>query len=165
MIWFFTLYPYVILKTNKNSRQKVLVQYSPTFLFFIKLYSLKQWNSFVYISKFTLIKKFFLITIEHRRVFIKYVGKIFRISKKKKLIFLTLNYTGFNYVIWKNIFLRWQWRPKRYFEFFILTNKSLHKMFWDSIIHLRPLNTYTRRGVYNNLFTYYQRKRQKALNR
>lgn len=165
MIWFFSLYPYCILKKDKEFKQHVLVQYNSTFLFFIKLYTYRKWKNFVYINKKVLLRKFFLVTIEHRRVFIKYIGKIFRISKKKKLIFLTLNYTGFNYVIWKNIKLKWQWRPKRYFEFFILTNKSLHKMFWDSIIHLRPLNTYTKRGVYNNLFIYYQRKRQKTLNR
>ncbi len=165
MIWFFSLYPYFIAKKNNIGNQVVLVQYSPTFIFFIKLYACKQWNSFCYISKYTMNKKFFLKTIEHRRVFFKYVGKIFRISKKKKLLFLRLNYTGFSFLIWKNVFMRWRWRPKRYFEFFVLTNKNLHKIFWDNLIHLRPLNTYTRRGVYNNLFTYYQRKRQKTLNR
>lgn len=165
MIWFFTIYPYCILKKDAHFRQTVLVQYSPTFLFFLKLYTFKRWKDFLYISRKTLIKKFFLITLEHRMIIIRYTGKIFRMSKKKKIIFLTLNYPGFNYLIWKNIKLKCKRKPRRYFKFFILTNNNLNKLFWDNLIRLRPLNTYTKRGIYNNLFIYYQRKKQKALNR
>jgi len=166
MVWFFSTYPKLTLKLNrKNPIQKVFICYTPIFLIIFKFFVLKSWKQHILISKYILAKKFFLSTFETKIVRLKYIGKIFRITKKKKIFFLSLNYSTFKYLIWKNIKMRRRKKPKRFIFIFILTNISLKTMFWKNLIKLRPLNTYTGRGVYSNVFSYNQRKRKLTAHR
>lgn len=108
--------------------------------------------------------KIFNILYYTKVINIKYAGKIFKIKKFKKILILTFNYPIFKYLIWNNIRLKWKKKPKRVFFFFIKTYSNLYQMFWYNLIYLRPLNTYTTRGIYNNLF-FYQKRKKKVTNK
>lgn len=154
-MWFFSIYKLFFYNINNI---KIIIQ-TPLIYIYLNLKFLKKIGSYIYLSNLNIINNLLKITLETNIINIKYIGKIFRIKKINKLLMLILNYTGYNYLIWNNIKLKRPKKKKRLI-FTILTNQNLIKMFYYNLIRLRILNTYTKRGIYNNLLIYYNRKKQ-----
>lgn len=160
-MWFFSIYNYINVQ---NKFKKVFYIYTNLFEIILSSYIIKEWNNYSFTSKYLLIKNCFFLLLEQKIINIKYKGKVFKIKKKKKLFFLLLNYTGFNYVIWNNMKIKKRKRRKIIF-IYLLTNSNIKINFFQNLIKLRRLNTYTRRGVYNNLYIHYARKRKISTHR
>lgn len=157
-MWFFSIFNKLLIKNTKKKIHSYLI-YTNLFEIFIKVFLIKVWRHYAFTSKYLLIKNSFFFTLEYKIFNIKYKGKIFKIKKKKKIFFLLLNYTGFNYVIWNNLKIKKRKRRKIIF-IYLLSNMSHKINFFQNLIKLRRLNTYTKRGVYNNIFIHYARKRR-----
>lgn len=56
-------------------------------------------------------------------------------------------------------------KRKKIFKFKILTTKNLNHLFYFNLFHLRIPDTYTRRGILNNLFPLNVRKKKTATHR
>lgn len=162
-MWFFLIYKNLNIMSNKY-KKKIFFIYSNLIFIIISIFIIKIWQQYVYTNKYFLKKNFFFITFEQKIINIKYKGKIFKIKKKKKLFLLLLNYTGYNYLIWKDIKVKKRKRKKIIF-IYILTNSNIKVNFFQNLIKLRRLNTYTKRGVYNNLYIHYMRKRRLSTHR
>jgi len=157
-MWIFNSF-YKTILIKKNVKKKIFFFYNNLFTFIIYSFVLKTWKGYIFTNNKLFIKGCFLIGHENKIINLKYKGKVFRIKKKKKAFLLLLNYTGYNYLIWNNIKIKKRRRKKIIF-IFILTNSNLKIKFFQNLIKLRRLNTYTKRGVYNNIFIHYARKRR-----
>jgi hypothetical protein len=160
-MWFFSIYSFLNIK---HKYKKIFYIYTNLLYIIISSFIVKEWNKYCFTSKNLVSKAAFYLLLEHKIINIKYKGKIFKIKKKKKLFFLLLNYTGFNYVIWKDIKIKKRKRKKIIF-IYTLTNSNIKINFFQNLIRLRRLNTYTKRGVYNNLYIHYARKRKISTHR
>lgn len=158
-MWFFTLLPSVSIK-NKFKYSNIYFIYSNIFKLILTTGGSKQWRGYIYTNKYLLIDHLYYLIYETSIISVRYIGKIFRIEKYKKKFKLLMHYPGKTYLIWKNIKLKWRRKKKRRFIFHINTNKNIKTMFFKNLIKLRIPNTYTKRGIYNNLFTYFSRKRK-----
>lgn len=162
-MWFFSIYNFIKI-SNYQKKKKIFFIYLNLIFIIISVFVVKIWKKYIYTSKYFLQKNCFFLTFEQKIINIKYKGKVFKIKKKKKLFFLLLNYTGYNYLIWKDIKIKKRKRRKIIF-IYILTNKNIKINFFQNLIKLRRLNTYTKRGVYNNLYIHYARKRRLSTHR
>ena len=116
-MWFFNLNNQISLKCcNQN---KIILIYNPVLTIFINFKILKTYKKYFFINKYLLIKNILKFTIEHTIVKIKYIGKIFRIKKKKKIFFLQLNFSHKHFLIKKNIKVKFFKKKKNFF--FLLT--------------------------------------------
>ena len=160
-MWYFSIYNSILLKNNKTpiNKKKIILLYTNIFIIIISCFSIKNFKNNFFTNKYFLIKNFFFLMLEHKIINIKYKGKIFKIKKKKKIFLLLLNYTGYNYLIWKDLRIKKRKRKKIIFMY-ILSNNNIKINFFKNLIKLRRLNTYTKRGVYNNIFIHYSRKRR-----
>ena len=163
-MWFFTLLPSLIIK-NKFKYSTRYYVYNDIFSINITTCGSKKWKNYIYTNKFLLINHIYYLMYETSIVSVRYIGKIFRIERYKKKFKLLMHYPGKTYLIWKNIKLKWRKKKKRRFVFFINTSKNVKTMFFKNLLKLRIPNTYTKRGIYNNLFTYFSRKRKITNNR
>lgn len=162
MVWIFNNSISITLNTNNVVRKNVntvLFLYK-THIILIKLININLKSLHILTYKKSYSSKLFNLIYFTKIINIKYAGKIFKIKKFKKILILTFNYPIFKYLIWNNIKLKWKKKPKRVFFFYIKTYTNLLQMFWYNLIKLRPLNTYTTRGIYNNLFSYQKRKKK-----
>jgi hypothetical protein len=105
------------------------------------------------------------ITFETKNVRFRYAGKAYRISKKKRILALTLHFPTYKYVIWRNIKLYHRRKKKKLFKFKVLTKSCLNPIFFFNMFKLRVPDTYTRRGILNNIFVYNGRKQKAATHR
>lgn len=162
MIWIFNSHLNVYLENYNKLRKSITTVWCvyKTHLVILKLINVNLKNLHILTYTSTYNKKLFNILYYTNTINIKYAGKIFKIKKFKKILILTFNYPIFKYLIWNNIKLKWKKKPKRVFFFYIKTYSNLFQMFWYNLIYLRPLNTYTTRGIYNNLFLYQKRKKK-----
>lgn len=158
-MWFFSIYNNIRTINYNNKKITCYFLYTNIFEIIFYIYNIKFWKYYSFLSKYLLIKNSFFLLLEQKIINIKYKGKIFKIKKKKKLFFLLLNYTGYNYVIWNNIKIKKRKRKKIIF-IYLLTNSNYKINFFQNLIKLRKLNTYTKRGVYNNIFIHHARKRR-----
>lgn len=147
------------INTIQNSTNTVFCIYKH-FYIILKIMNINLQSNAILTYKNSFNKKFFNILYFTKIVNIKYIGKIFKIKKFKKILILTFNYPIFKYLIWNNIKIKWRKKPKRFFFFFLNSYSNIYQMFWFNLIYLRPLNTYTTRGIYNNLFYYHKRKKK-----
>ena len=106
-MWFFNFKKPININTHSNLTQKYII-YTPNLMYFLFIYGFKKWKHFIYTSKFLFFKKINFILYEIQIVKLKYIGKIFRLEKYKKKIKLYLHYPGKNYLIHKNIKLKWR---------------------------------------------------------
>lgn len=163
MVWYISNFNNLKIKQNQLNLKNQIVSiyiYYLTHIIIVKLFFYKISKNCFLTNKLVYSKKIFNFLYYTKVVNIKYIGKIFKIKKFKKLLILTFNYPIFKYLIWNNIKLKWKKKPKRVFFFFLQTYTNLFQMFFFNLIYLRPLNTYTTRGIYNNLFLYHKRKKK-----
>lgn len=142
-----------------TSKEYVLCIYKH-FFFKLKIMNINTKSNAILTYTNSFSNKIFNILYYTKIINIKYIGKIFKIKKYSKLLILTFNYPIFKYLIWNNVKIKWRKKPKRFFFFYINSYSNLFQMFWFNLIYLRPLNTYTTRGIYNNLFLYHKRKKK-----
>ena len=105
------------------------------------------------------------LTLETRNVRFRYAGKAYRISKKRRVLVLTLHYPTYKYVVWRNIKLYHKRKRKKIFKFKSLTSVNIGPSFYFNRFRLRVPDTYTRRGILNNVFAYSSRKQKAASQR
>lgn len=158
-MWYCNLFNSLTLKNFSKRLQKYCI-YTEIFLYNLNIGGSKIWKNFVFTNSYLLFKKIYFILHEINIISIRYIGKIYRIEKYKKKFKLLLHYPGKNYFIWKNIKLKWRRKKKRRFLFWINTNKNVKINLYYNLLKLRIPNTYTKRGLYNNVFTYFSRKRK-----
>ncbi len=155
-MWFFNLFKFLHLyKTNK----KVIIYSYTNFLELIFAFKIqKTWKKFFYFNRYLITEQLLAITTTTHFVRLKYIGKIFRIKKRNRILFLALNYTKKHYVIYKNVLTKFK-KKRKTFYMYLNTNSDIKTNLFRNLLRLRILNTYTKRGVYNNLYPYYQRKK------
>lgn len=147
-----------------NHTKPSLVYYSGVFSYVLSPWAYKRKGAFVYVSKPACLSAN-LLTLETRNVRFRYLGKAYRISKKKRVLVLTLHYPTFKHVIWSNIKLYHRKKRRKLFKFKILTSASLRTNFFQNMLKLRVPDTYTGRGILNNVFVYQKRKQRAATHR
>ena len=150
---------YKMILVRRGLKKRIFLFYNSFIIIILYNFFQKSWNNYTFCNNNFFIKACFIITHELKIINIKYKGKVFKIKKKKKAFLLLLNYTGYNYLIWNNIKIKKRKRRKIIFMF-ILSNSNIKVKFFQNLIKLRRLNTYTKRGVYNNIFIHYARKRR-----
>lgn len=163
-MWFTSIFKTLAILNKPNSKKHILFLYTNVWNVIVSFFVIKKWKGYIFTNKFFLKKNLFFLTLEQKIINIKYKGKIFKIKKKKKIFILLLNYTGFNYLIWQNLKIKKRKRKKIIFMY-LLTNINVKINFFQNLVKLRRLNTYTKRGVYNNLFIHYARKRKLSTHR
>ena len=141
-----------------------LVYYAGTYNYTLSPWSYKRKGKFFYVNK-SACNSADLITFETRNVRFRYLGKAYRISKKKRILVLTMHYPTFKYVVWRNIKLYHRKKKRKLFKFKILTSSSLKINFFQNMLKLRVPDTYTGRGILNNVFVYQKRKQKAATHR
>lgn len=141
-----------------------LLFYNKLFYYVINPWSYKRAGSYAYVRPEVgnLLKN---LTLETTSVRFRYAGKAYRISKKKKVLVLTLHYPTFKYVVWRNIKLYHRRKKKKIFKFKMLTSTNMLPVFYFNMFKLRIPDTYTRRGILNNMFAYSSRKQRAATQR
>lgn len=163
-MWFLNIYNHLFL-FHMNPTTPSLIFYNDVFYYILSLRVYKKWHKFLFTSQNSFIKRLFILTFETKTVRFKYVGKSYRVSKKKRILFLLLHYPTFNYLIWRNIKLKHKRKKKKSFKFKFLTSNNIKVQLFMNLFKLRIPNTYTKRGLYNNIFTYYNRKRKLSTHR
>lgn len=147
-----------------NLDNPALCFYSGMFYYILNPWSYKRRGAFAYVRPQlgSLLDK---LTLETKNIRFKYAGKAYRISKKKRVLVLTLHYPTFKYVVWHNIKLYHKRKRKKVFKFKALTAQNLAPTFYANMFKLRVPDTYTRRGILNNVFAYESRKQKAASQR
>lgn len=157
------VYSCVQIKTA-NLDNPALCFYSGTFYYIINPWSYKRLGIFAYVRPqlASLIQN---LTLETKNIRFRYAGKAYRISKKKRILVLTLHYPTYKYIVWSNIKLYHKRKRKKIFKFKTLSSTNLAPSFFYNMFSLRVPDTYTRRGVLNNVFAYESRKQRAASQR
>ena len=152
---------YSLLSTNPT-----IVYYTASVYYTLNPFGSKYFRYFAYSLKGSQVSlAFWKLSAESKIVRFKYVGKAYRISKRKHILHVNMHYPTYKYVIWLNIKLKHSRKKKRSFEFKYNTLTNIRSNFYKNILKLRMLNTYTVRGIHNNLFEYYNRKTKTASKR
>lgn len=148
----------------KNFERPALCFYNGLFYYILNPWSYKRIGRFPYVrpQMGALISR---LTLETRNVRFKYAGKAYRISKKRRILVLTLHYPTFKYVVWRNIKLYHKRKRKKVFKFKILSVLNIGPNFFFNMFKLRRPDTYTRRGILDNMFAYASRKQRAASQR
>lgn len=147
-----------LINLNFKNSKNTNIFYNNLFYLFLKPIALKKKKSFFYTTGVLKNNWYWKLCFEQQIVRFKYLGKSYRISKKNKMLHLNLHFPTFKYVIWKNMILFHSKKKKKLFKFLFLSTKSVGTDFFQNFWRLRIPNTYTRRGVYNNMRAYYNRK-------
>lgn len=161
-MWLLSAYRSLILKSNQFKYDVIF--YSKNFEFILSPWYLKRSKTFFYVDKRACkpIKSF---TFETKNIRFRYAGKAYRISKKNRILFLTLHYPTFKYVIWRNIKLYYKRKRKKLYKFKLNTISNYKSNFFYNMLKLRVPDTYTKRGIINNIFVFNFRKRKVASRR
>ena len=162
-MWLLNVYKCVQLKYSGFDKPALFYN-NDTFNYIVAPWSYKRLGCFVYVNKNSC-SAIDLITLETRNIRFRYAGKAYRISKKRRVLVLTLHYPTFKAVIWNNIKLYHRRKKRKIFKFKLLTSGCYKRMFYQNIFKLRVPDTYTRRGILNNLFSYQSRKQRAATHR
>ena len=80
---------------NKHTSQPLYLIKTPLFIIYIYIYKLKQWSKYIYSNYLLNLKNIFYITLETKIINIKYIGKIFKIKKKKKNFYIIIKLQWF----------------------------------------------------------------------
>lgn len=163
-MWLVNLYNNICLRNNKL-KTKTSIYYNAVFYIFLRSSFFRKKKNFFFTSKHLLQKNLFFATLEHSNARFRYLGKAYRISKKGKLLLLTMHYPTRHVLVWKNIKLKYSKKKKRLFKFKFLTNAPIKINLFLHLFKLRIPNTYTKRGIPNNVYPFYYRKRKIASHR
>ena len=162
-MWLSHTHAKITFKTNNYGNNHNFF-YNLSYSFIITPWISKKSNSLIYIScKAGLIIN--RIATEFTNIRFKYVGKAYRISKKKKILLLNMHYPTFKYVIFKNLKLYHKRKKKKIFKLKSLTNNNIAKNFYENMFFLRTPDTYTKRGILNNQYPLIVRKQKAATHR
>lgn len=162
-MWFLNTLKCVQTRCNTYA-QPSLTYYSGVFNYTLSPWSYKRKGCFIYVNK-SACRGADLLTMETRNIRFRYLGKAYRISKKKRVLVLTLHYPTFKYVVWNNIKLYHRKKKRKLFKFKVLTSSSARINFFQNMLKLRVPDTYTGRGILNNIFVYQKRKQRAATHR
>lgn len=162
-MWLMSAYNCIRLRVA-NFEYPALCFYTGLFYYILNPWSYKRFGAFAYIKP-QLASLLTNLTLETRNVRFKYAGKAYRISKKRRILVLTMHYPTYKYVVWSNIKLYHRRKKKKVFKFKTLTSLNLAPTFFANMFKLRVPDTYTRRGILNNVFAYESRKQKAASQR
>lgn len=138
--------------------RRVFLVYNRLFYYFIKPFSLINKHSFVYTSPYLIKRSVLRIGFEQDTIQFKYTGKAYRVSRRNRILHLNFHYPTYKYLVWNNITLKHKKKRKKIFKLIYNTFTNIITGLSLNLFRLRPLNTYTRRGIYLSNFAFYQRK-------
>lgn len=157
-MWILNGQRYLKIKV-KDSTNPCVIYYTAALYYTFSIFGSKYFNVFAFSTHIGQISLAFLkLSAEYQIVRFKYVGKAYRISKRKKILHVNMHYPTYKCVVWNNIKLKHKRKKKKLFEFKYNTLSNVKSNFWKNMLRLRILNTYTARGIHNNLLPYYKRK-------
>lgn len=162
-MWFVTPYKQISLQIF-NHNATITIHYTNAYYYTFAILTTKKCGVFCYTPKYianTVQKLGTECTIAR----FKYLGKAYRISKRNKMLHINMHYPTFKYVIWNNVKLKHKRKKKKLFRLIYHTHSNVLSNLFANIWHLRIPNTYTRRGIYNNVSIYYNRKQKMASRR
>lgn len=162
-MWLLNVYKFIKVRENSFVKPSILY-YTGAFNYVISPWGYKKNGGFIYVNKLNCTVAD-LMTFETTNVRFRYVGKAYRVSKKKRVLVLTLHYPTFKYVIWNNIKLYHRKKKRKLFKFKILRANNPAINFFQNMFFLRVPDTYTGRGILNNVFVYNKRKQRAATHR
>lgn len=152
------------MRSSRPGEPVVLV-YNRLIYYFARQYSLLRRHCFAYCPPKLFKRTSARVGYEQSSVLFKYNGKAYRVSRRKQILHLNFHYPTFKYMVWSNIKLKHKKKRKKTFKIGANTFAALPSALHSGLYSLRPLNTYTKRGVHVSLFAYYQRKPKTASKR
>lgn len=147
----------ITLRASRKGEPVVIV-YNRLFYYFMRYASLIRKHCFSYCSAHLVKRAALRVGFEQAAVQFKYNGKAYRVSRRKKILHLNFHYPTFKYLVWSNITLKHKKKRKKTFKLLANTFTSQSSNLFANLFKLRPLNTYTRRGIYISHFAFFQRK-------
>lgn len=162
-MWLLNTLKSVQIRCNVFAKPSV-IYYTGVFNYILSAWAYKRKGKFVYVNK-AACGGADLLTLETRNIRFRYLGKAYRVSKKRRVLALTLHYPTFKYTIWSNIKLYHKKKKRKLFKFKALTSRNLAVNFFQNMLKLRVPDTYTGRGILNNIFVYRKRKQKAATHR
>lgn len=156
-MWVVSIFQPITLRISKNGEPIVIV-YTKLFYYFMRYASLIRKHCFSYCSAHLVNRAMLRVGFEQSAIQFKYNGKAYRVSRKKKILYLNFHYPTFKYLIWSNITLKHKKKRKKVFKLITNTLTSQTSNLFANLFKLRPLNTYTKRGIYMSNFAFLQRK-------
>lgn len=163
-MWVVAAFRVVKLRTYKPGEPIVLV-YNKLFYYFTRQVSLLRAHCFAYCPPRLFKRTAARVGFEQTQILFKYNGKAYRVSRKKQILYLNFHYPTFKYLVWNNIKLKHKKKRKKTFKITTSTFAPILSALSANLFRLRPLNTYTRRGVQLSGFAYYARKPKTASKR
>lgn len=159
------LLPYKSICLWQNQITTITIHYTNSYYYTLAATIRKKHNYFTYI--WPQINKKLLIKLGNECCIIRLrvIGKAYRITKHNKMLHVNLHYPTFKYVIWKNIKLKYTKKKKKLYKLRYITNIHVRSNLFKNLLFLRIPNTYTRRGILNNISIYYNRKQKMATRR
>lgn len=143
---------------NLKKGEAVIIIYNKLFYYYLRCASLIKKHCFFYCSPHLVKQSNLRIGFEQTTIRFKYNGKAYRVSRKKKILQLNFHYPTYKYLIWSNIKLKHFKKRKKLFKITTNTFSSFNINLHNNLYTLRPLNTYTKRGIYLSNCFFYQRK-------
>lgn len=162
-MWLLSTYNYLRLKSLANDRPSILY-YHGFFYYILKVWGYKYKTGFIYTNT-KLGNSVRHLTLEFKTIRFKYIGKAYRISKKKKILVLNLHYPTYKYVLWRNIKLYHKKRKRKVFKLKYLSPNNIKTNLYQNLLRWRIPDTYTKRGILNNVFPVNARKQRAATGR
>ena len=147
-----------IVINNGVKSGKATIVYNNLFYFFLKPYATYVKGCFFYCSKHSVPRNILRVGFEHTHVLFRYAGKAYRVSRRKNIMHLNFHYPTYKYLVWRNIIIKHKKKRKKQFKITYNTLLSVSRNLCVNLYKLRPLNTYTKRGVFLSTEPYYQRK-------
>lgn len=143
---------------NSNIANPTILVYNRLVYYTVKPAQLGYRHGFIYTSKYAILTSVYRIGFEHSTVQFKYNGKAYRVSRRNKMLHLNFHYPTYKYLVWNNITLKHRKKRKKLFKLMFNTFADIRSILYYNLQRIRPLNTYTRRGIYLSNFGFDQRK-------
>lgn len=159
------LLPYKTICLKQTIQTTITIHYTNSYYYTIASTIRKKCNYFTYIWPQTNKTLFQKLGTECSIIRLRVIGKAYRITKHKKMLHVNLHYPTFKYIIWNNIKLKYTKKKKKLYKLRYITNIHVRSNLFENLLFLRIPNTYTRRGILNNISIYYNRKQKMATRR
>lgn len=150
---------------NKGLRLNTTIAYNRLIYYFVKPGQLLAVHGFVYCPKYSITPPMLRVGFEYTAIQFRYNGKAYRVSKRGKMVNLNFHYPTYKYMLWNNLILKHKKKRKKLFKLLFNTFRCLRTNLHYNLHSLRPLNTYTKRGIYLSNFSFDQRKVKAASRR
>lgn len=159
------LSPYKQISLKLSSFQAITIHYTSIYYYILTFTFCKKNKYFIYTWFHTIQNLIQILNNKFIFIRIRAIGKAYRITKHKHMLHVNMHYPTFKYVIWYNILIKYSKKKKKLFQLMYLTYTHIRSNLFKNLLQLRIPNTYTKRGILNNISIYYNRKQKMASKR